>query len=231
MTISLPKNIRGIIFDLDGTLYQMQWFMKPLLTIKLFPNILFLPGYLSIRKTFSGKDMGNGESLLNAMAEKLSQKVKMGNKETMLAWISNRFYREFDNIMPLLKGSRPEINTVLSQLKQKGYKLGVLSDFAHVKERLNGLDIPCSTFDTLLSSESEGCLKPCTRPLHAIAESWQLQPSMILIIGDRDDTDGIAASQAGMQYLKISDKKNKPNNGFSWKQIKESLNTLPALEK
>ena len=229
MSLSLPSPIKGIIFDLDGTLYHMKWFMKPLLTFRLFPHILYLPRYMAIRKKFSGKDMQNGEALIHAMAEKLADKVNAADTATMVSWIQDAFYRAFVDIMPLLKGSRPAINAVLSDLKQKGYRLGILSDFARIEERLQGLQIDCTFFDTLVSSESAGSLKPGIRPLLAIQESWQIQPSHILIVGDRDDTDGIAASEAGMHYLKISDKKMKTPNACSWPQLKEALQTLPAI--
>ena len=185
MSISIPNNVKGIIFDLDGTLYKMKWFMKPLLTIMLSPRILLLPRYMKVRKSFAGKEMENGDDLLNAMAATLAEKSGKCTTESMLSWIHNRFYKAFDRSMPLLKGARPGLNDILANLKEKGFKLAILSDFAHVEERLKGLCIPCSLFDTLLSSETEGSLKPSTRVLLAIAESWQIEPSNILVIGDR----------------------------------------------
>ena len=226
MSISIPYNIKGIIFDLDGTLYKMKWFMKPLLTIMLSPRILLLPRYMKIRKSFAGKEMENGDDLLYAMAATLAEKSGNCKTESMVSWINNKFYKAFDKSMPLLKGSRPGLNDILANLKEKGFKLAILSDFAHVEERLNGLCIPCSLFDTLLSSETEGSLKPSSRVLLAIAESWQIEPSHILVIGDRDDTDGIAASRAGMAYIRISDKKSKPAGAHDWPTIKTYLGNL-----
>lgn len=229
MSISLPQNIKGIVFDLDGTLYKMKWFMKPLLTIMLFPRMLLLPRYIEIRKTFNGKDMQSGDKLLYAMAEKLSQKSGRGGPEAMFSWINNNFYKAFDGIMPLLKGSRPGVNSIMASLKEKGYRLAILSDFAHIEERLTGLDISSSVFDTIISSEQEGSLKPCTRPLLAIAESWRIQPSDILVIGDRADTDGIAADRAGMYFIRITDKKTKAGESYNWSAIKEGLSSIPSL--
>ena len=53
-----------------------------------------------------------------------------------------------------------------------------------------------------------------------------LKPSNILVIGDRDDTDGVAASKAGMAFIRISDKKSKPNGAFGWSAIKAYLSNL-----
>lgn len=206
----------------------MKWFMKPLLTIMLSPRILLLPRYMKIRKSFAGKEMENGDTLLYAMAEKLAEKSGNCKTESMLSWINNKFYKTFERTMPLLRGSRPGLNDILASLKEKGFKLAILSDFAHIEERLNGLCIPCSLFSTLISSETEGSLKPSSRALLAIAESWELKPSSILVIGDRDDTDGIAASNAGMVFIRISDKKSKPAGAPDWSAIKTYLSNLSS---
>ena len=229
MNLQLPQNIKGIIFDLDGTLYKMKWFMKPLLTIILFPRMLLLPRYISIRKLFAGKEMENGDKLLYAMAEKLAERCGKHKPERTLIWINNNFYKAFDCVMPLLRGSRHGLINTLESLKEKGYKLAVLSDFGHVKQRLSGLGIPTSLFDNIASCEEEGSLKPCIKSLLAIADSWQVQSSDILVIGDRDDTDGIAASKAGMAFIKISDKNPKPEEAHDWSAVKTCLSNLSSI--
>lgn len=228
MAISFPHTIRGIIFDLDGTLYKMKWFMKPLLTIMLSPRILLLPRYMSVRKSFAGKEMGNGDELLNAMAATLAEKSGRCTTESILSWIHNRFYSAFKKIMPFLKGSRPGLNDLLATLQERGFKLAIVSDFSHIEERLNGLCIPGSLFNTIISSETEGSLKPSCRALLVIAKSWQLPPSSILVIGDRDDTDGIAAARAGMPYIRISDKKSLSAGAHNWQAIHAYLNNLSS---
>ena len=159
-----PQDIKGIIFDLDGTLYRMKWFMKPLLTAMLFPRSLMLPRYMKIRREFAGKEMETGEKLLYAMAEKLSSKCSL-DVQCTLFWIHNRFYKAFDSIMPLLRGSRPGIIETLASLKGKGYRLAIVSDFAHISERLAGLEISVSLFDCLVSSEKEA---PLNRAIDAL---------------------------------------------------------------
>ena len=229
MNLQLPQNIKGIIFDLDGTLYKMKWFMKPIFAVILFPRMSLLPRYMSIRKLFAGKEMENEDKLLYALAEKLAERCGNHKPEKMLLWIKNNFYKAFDSVMPLLKGSRHGLNNTLESLKEKGCKLAVLSDFGHVGQRLTGLGIPLPLFDNIASCEEGGCLKPGTKSLLAIAESWQIQPSDILVIGDRDDTDGIAASRAGMVFIKISDKNPKPVGAHDWSAVKSFLNNLSSI--
>ena len=210
------KNIKGIIFDLDGTLYHMKWYMKPIMTLLMFPNILRLPKYMKIRKQFSNKEMPSHEELMNSVASKLGN-----NKENMKNWIERKFYPSFIKSLYFLKGSRPKLNKTLETLKNSNIKLAVLSDFAYVNERLNILDIDQNLFDITISSETEGALKPSPKPFNTILQRWNLSPEEILIVGDRDDTDGEAANITGMNFLKISDKKDEISN--SWENIRKIL--------
>lgn len=228
--VPFPPNIKGIIFDLDGTLYQIKWYMKPLFALFLFPKWRLLTRYMSLRKKYNGKETASGDDLLRALANDLSKGSKVASSDAMHSWIMDNFYPTFIKVMSSMKGSRLHLNETLAQVKEKGYKLAVLSDFAYIKERLTGLNIPPGLFDTLLSTESEGQLKPCIGPFLSIADLWCMKPAEIVVIGDKYDTDGIGASRAGMPYIRISDSGTKPPGVFGWPAIKDGLWRLPALE-
>ncbi|MFW5774776.1 MAG: HAD family hydrolase [Chitinivibrionales bacterium] len=218
--------LRGIIFDLDGTLYQMKWFFKPLLTMMLLPQSLLLPRYMKVRKRYAGKEHECGESLLLALAEDLAVQNGTGNSRQMHQWIHRRFYRAFESAMPLLRGSRPGLQQTLSRLRGSGIKLAVLSDFDRVTQRLRGLHISPDLFDTLASTESLGCLKPSPKSFLSIAEQWNIQPQHILVIGDRSDTDGAGAHNSGMRFVQITDSPLKNSNALCWKQIRTLLHSF-----
>jgi FMN phosphatase YigB (HAD superfamily) len=186
---------------------------------------------MSMRKKYNGKDFGCGDDLLYSLAKDLSQRSLNQSPDVMLSWITNYFYPTFIKVMPYMKGSRPGLINMLAELRNKGYKLAVLSDFAYIKERLRGLNIPSNLFDTLLSTESEGMLKPCTGPFLKIKESWHMESAEIVVVGDKDDTDGVGASEAGMPFIKISDKGELSDNSSDWLTIKDGLLSLPSLVK
>lgn len=217
------QNIRGIIFDLDGTLYRMRWFMRPLLAIKVFPNVGRLPRFLKERGSFAGKQMGSRENLLNTIADAVSVKEKC-SAEVIYNWIQESFYPSFVSLMPFFKNSRPGIDDVLIQLRKRNTKLGVLSDYDFVPQRLQLLDIDPNNFDTMTSSEAYGALKPSAHPFLQIAVSWGLAPENVLVIGDRDDTDGEGARSAGMQFLQLTDSNN--GKGLSWEKVKSLLYSI-----
>ena len=218
--------IRGVIFDLDGTLYRMRWFMKPLIMLRLFPHCLRLPLYLSVRDGFAGKDMDGGDRLMQALATALSRKIPRTTPPQMLRWIREEFYRQFEAVMPLMKGYRPGLADTLGRLRQKNIRLAVLSDYDAVAGRLKRLDIDTSLFDILASAEAAGSLKPSPLPFLRIAQTWGMDAKDILVIGDRKDTDGAAAAQAGMQFLQISDTPSPAGNARTWNDIVSYLDSL-----
>jgi FMN phosphatase YigB (HAD superfamily) len=219
--------VRGVIFDLDGTLYNMRWFFKPLICLRLFPDSLRLPRFLRIRETFAGTEMNGRESLLAAISDELANSDMISSSEA-LAWINGAFYPAFVAIMPFFRFSRLGIGGLLKRLSSRGIRLAVLSDYGKVAERLGKLWIPVSRFDTLSSSEEAGALKPHPRPFLDIAEKWGIDPPHILVIGDRTDTDGLAAKNAGMQFWQVSDAFFLPRGAMRWGKL---CGRLKKIEK
>lgn len=214
--------IAGVIFDLDGTLYRITWVMRPLLTMKILPHILRLPRFLKIRQRFAGKEMGSRDELLDAISEILARSEKIPASQAK-NWILESFYPAFISVMSVFRGSR-SVATILESLKNAGIKLAVLSDYAQVEERMNGLGIAHSYFDLVTSSETAGALKPSPRPFLDIASKWGISPDKILVVGDRNDTDGEAARAAGMKFLKVN---NRPaSEGKTWNEAVEELKLL-----
>jgi FMN phosphatase YigB (HAD superfamily) len=219
--------VKGIIFDLDGTLYDMSWYMKPLFFLRLFPHSVRLLRLLDIRESFAGKDMGTLYHLMETLSDELSKKEGV-TPEKVRQWIEGPFYASFIAIMPFFRFFRPGIAGLLVSLREKGLRLGVLSDYDRVRERLAMLCLPPSLFDTIASCEAAGALKPNRRPYDAIAGEWKIAPCNILVIGDRTDLDGAAAQAAGMQFLLIENSR-KRGRGLHWKELKELLSGLDKI--
>jgi putative hydrolase of the HAD superfamily len=224
MTTSESTPIRGIIFDLDGTLYTMRWYMRPLFFFMLFPHARTLFRFLRIREMFAGKDMESYDNLTLAVRNELAKKGSSPLKKDEL-WIEHAFYPAFVRMMPLFRFSRPGIRRVLSSLKQKGIKLGVLSDYAFVEHRLFRLGLPIALFDTITSSEAAGALKPHAKPFLDVAQKWGIPPEQILVIGDTMAKDGLAAQNAGMQFQLLLNHTHE-RNGLRWRHLARKLTAL-----
>jgi FMN phosphatase YigB (HAD superfamily) len=221
-------DIRGIIFDLDGTLYLMRWYLKPLIFLRLYPHCLRLPRFLGVRDGFAGMEMDVEQRLFAAISDELAGREQISSSEAR-EWISNSFYPAFISVMPFFRFSRPGVKSLLKKCAAKGIRLAVLSDYGCVAQRLAGLGLPVSLFDTVSSCETAGALKPNPRPFLTIAESWGIEPKRVLVVGDRADTDGAAAANAGMQFWQVADTLLLPPGAMRWERICRRLKVLEKV--
>ncbi len=208
----------AIIFDLDGTLYCNKGFVKKLI-FKSSNRIRTIYFMNKTRKKFMGNDFSSGEEFYKAfftqIADKSNKKV-----ENVESWYENVFYPLFIQILKKKFIARKNINEFLSVLKEKKVKLAILSDYGHVEERLDVLKIDKSLFDLIASNEEYGVLKPSKRPLLDIAEKLKVSCDKVLVVGDRDDTDGEGARLAKMHYIKITvDGKDQNAGIYSWENF------------
>ncbi len=206
----------GVIFDLDGTLYRMPWYFKPVFFVRLFPHGGRLPAYMRVRDAFAGKECGSGTQLTAQLSAALAQRVRI-DSGVARTWIEESFYPRFAAMMGLVKGSRPGLGPLLAALRASGSRTAVLSDFAWVEQRLARLGIAQELFDACGSSEEAGALKPSPRPFLAIADGWGLSPSEVIVVGDRDDTDGAGARAAGMRFVNVG------STGVKWADLRRQL--------
>jgi FMN phosphatase YigB (HAD superfamily) len=208
----------------------MSWYMKPLFFLRLFPVGMRLTRFFRIREKFAGKDLGSGPALLDALSAEVSRQ-EGSNRDDVRSWMHGPFYAAFVAIMPFFRFSRPGIVDLLSSLRKKGIRLGVLSDYDCVKERLEKLAVSPGLFDAIASSEAAGALKPNARPFIALAGQWAIEPRSILVVGDRIDTDGKAASAAGMQFVLVENGRRSRGrgNGYRWAELKELLSGLDTM--
>ena len=221
--------IRGVIFDLDGTLYPFSPLYKLRFFLHLLPHPFRLLKAMSCRKTFFGADMQTAPALLLALATEFSKKSGGSpNVTEALSWLKGPFYKAFIKTVRPLAGSRHGIQACLSFLAKSGIRCAVLSDFSAVPERLNALTIDPALFDICLSAEELGCCKPALRPYRTIIDTWGFPPEAVLMIGDRDDTDGAAAREIGMQFLQIQGSKNA--EGYPWEWIEAILAEMSIEE-
>ena len=62
------------------------------------------------------------------------------------------------------------------------------------------LNISDENVDLIKGSQELGGLKPAAALFEKVAQALGVEPQYTLVIGDRDDTDGQGARNAGMQY-------------------------------
>jgi HAD superfamily hydrolase (TIGR01549 family) len=192
-----------VIFDLDGTLYSLPR-RKLRMVLALWRDIRVLRHLGPARSRIREREFDSQEQLLEAFYAELGRRTGRG-PEHAERWYRERFLARFVRLLAEQATTRPGVVELLERMRGRGTRLGVLSDFSVVDERLEALGIPTELFDDRLSVEDFGALKPWPGPFLRLAEQWGLEPSAIVVVGDREDLDAASAEAAGMGFVGVRD--------------------------
>ncbi len=225
---SVNQRIQGVIFDLDGTLYQLS-LMKLRMSLMLWTSLKFLRNMSAARQVVRRDVFADRDALRNRLFGELARLTGAPASATQ-RWYDDVFMPAFVRLLERHARVRQALPTLLGDMRAAGVKLAVVSDFGLVPERLSALRIPVALFDVLLSAEETGVLKPHPHPLRAVSERWRLSPEQILMVGDRDDLDGACARAAGMTFLGVSDTANQQSEFFLWNMALSEIRARTGLE-
>ncbi|GHV64690.1 phosphoglycolate phosphatase [Spirochaetia bacterium] len=199
------KNIDGIAFDLDGTLYP-----NYRLNLRLIPFILkefpLLWAFGRARDVLRGKIPGRaaptaapGEDFYDAQARHMGAFLKKDG-----AFIKERterlIYRGWE---PLFKNIRPfpHVGETLRAIRGGGLKLGLLSDFPP-EQKLEYLGLG-GIWDAVCCSERTGRLKPASESFEELARAMGVKNERLLYVGNSVSYDILGAKKAGMKAALI----------------------------
>lgn len=207
------KRYGAVIFDFDGTLYDNTGITKELLLSH--PLSVFKIGAdREARLFFRGMDFESTENFIQSVAERAGKKAGM-KTEKFIIWFIKRYMFFLEQIFRNKRfHARPKIEECFESFNSHGVKIAVYSDYPNVVRRMKKAGISdraVNLCEGLYSSETFGCLKPASRGYLQIAADLHVRPEDVLVIGDRDDTDGEGARMAGMDFLQVkTNKKPKP---------------------
>jgi HAD superfamily hydrolase (TIGR02253 family) len=93
----------------------------------------------------------------------------------------------------------PHVRETLVRLKEKGFKLGIVSDAPKLQAWLRLAEMNLMEFfDVVIALEDTGQLKPSRLPFRQAIEKLALKPSEILFVGDNPEKDIKGAKTVGM---------------------------------
>ncbi len=229
MSFLEENNIKGVAFDIDGTLYPLSETHKRVLRASLW-HLPFALAYNRARQILRTSDSflplemlsreDNGKRMCRLMYGKDDEYTvsKFLRKEKRI--FTDRYSELFSDIKPY-----PGVEDVLSLLKEKGYPMAVLSDFP-VAKRITSLGYD-GYFPVQLSSEDIGRSKPCQTPFLLLSEKMGLPCENILYVGDSLTKDVEGSMRAGMKSVLISEKRMETSPASltvrDWKELKEKL--------
>lgn len=189
--------IRGVAFDIDGTLYSNPRFYLHSLVHGL-RNLRLMRHFRAVRKTIRRiRPVADFHALQRSMLA-VSMSISESRADRLIA---ERFYRKSEDLLtsvPLF----PEVRSTLRSLRKLGIRLAAASDFpVERKLRLLGLT---DAFDCAYSTEDTGYLKPNPEAFAPLSECLDLPPSEILYVGNSYHYDVIGASEAGFRTAHIT---------------------------
>jgi len=194
-------NIKGVIFDFDGTLFDNAFIAFHLIAA-FPPDLLRIRRERLVRKHFAGCDYLNPEMYHRAFFTELGRPF-LRSVERMRSWYFDRYMPRMTRVLKKHYKPRPGLLAFFKQIDNPASvtKMAVYSDYPFLKERMEALSIFTSERIRLYSPESFGAQKPAVRPFLEIAKEMNLSPEEILVIGDREETDGLGAFGAGMHFF------------------------------
>jgi putative hydrolase of the HAD superfamily len=193
----MRKEIEGVAFDLDGTLYP-----NYRLNIKLIPFIIMeLPLLVAFGKarTIIRKEQENGAIEHNDFYKhqaEITAQLLGAPVESIKEKIDTLMYRGWEPLFKTIELYR-YVPETLTAFHNSGYKLGLLSDFPPEK-KLEHLRIS-EFWDAVYCSEYSGALKPHPLSFIKLADKMNLPPEKILYVGNSISYDVAGAKKAGMK--------------------------------
>lgn len=207
MKLKNCSKIKGVLFDVDGTLYH-QTLLRPIMIFLLVLLNIHNPKEL-FRKAkviaFYRKAQENLRHSFHGSSNCSSKQIDLAINNTgeSYAYISKTIMEWFEkrSLLFLRLCRRRGLNFVLNQLYQNGFKLGVFSDYP-AQDKLRALRV--YEYFSIIVSENDPEVKgfkPKTNGFAVVARRMRLEPFEILYVGDRAEVDGVGASEAGMPVI------------------------------
>lgn len=202
--------IKGVVFDIDGTLYpnrsmyiqSARFFLTHFRLVKHFSHV---------RKEL--RKVGRIENFHALQAELLAIEMKI-SRDKAAQLIEEKLYGKWERTFRKVKPFKTII-PFLEKLKEKGIPMAILSDFP-VGRKLEYFGLE-GYWSVIRSSHQSGYLKPSAKPFLEMAKKMDLNPEDILYVGNNYSYDAVGSHKAGMKSALISRKRKIEKVDFTFK--------------
>jgi FMN phosphatase YigB (HAD superfamily) len=217
------EQAQALIFDLDGTLYDAKYITLRFLAACPL-DIRLIGAERRVRRDFAGSDFASAKAYYTAFFDALSRQT--GRHPAFLRqWYFDCYMAAMLRILKRFYHARTG-TVALFEALHGAIPFAVYSDYPLVDERLRALGIDPLLVDKRYGPEDFGAQKPAARPFRCIAEDLGCEPAAVLVVGDRDDTDGAGAGAAGMRFALIR-ARPAPSGApsLAWEEFRDMLLT------
>lgn len=219
--------LRGVIFDLDGTLYESRHF--PLRLIMADPlHIGMLAAERKCRKRLSDRHFDKASDYYEALFTTMG-KGSPERAERCRKWFYGRYMPEQVRIIRDKFGPRPQLKEFIGRLRGQGYKVAVLSDYCFTTEKLEAIGLSPADFNAVWESPALGGLKPRAEVFLNACKALGTAPSETLMIGDKTSKDG-GALRAGLQFIHLVNSESKKASKSSQVKVSDTKTESAPVE-
>ena len=208
----IDSRYKAVLFDFDGTLYPKTSSIALRLVLNDLRHMRWLFYERVSRHELAGEDFQDAEHFYEKHFANIAKlvDVPVGN---VADWYKNKYRTLMTDVLHKYFHKQERVDDVLAALKNRGVITAVYSDYGDVHNRLKAIGIN-DNIDYEWAAEDMGALKPAIRPLQQIINQLGIAAEELLIVGDRTDTDGALAKNAGADfiYIKKNDKEKLPAN-------------------
>ncbi|MBR6251941.1 MAG: HAD family hydrolase [Bacteroidales bacterium] len=229
----ITDRYKAVVFDFDGTLYPKTSSIALHLVLSDLRHMRWLFYERVSRKELAGQDFQSEDKFYAAHFAKIAQLVDT-SVEAVESWYKNKYRQQMLKVLHKYYHKQERVDLVLQKFNECGIRTGCFSDYGDVHNRLKAIGIE-SGIDYEWGAEEMGALKPAARPFAEIIKALGVQPSEVLMVGDRIDTDGAVARAVGTDFIYI--KKNAQDelpegcgNNFKAMTWSEFANDVLAIE-
>lgn len=221
--------IKAIIFDLDDTLVPEIEYIKSgyryidKLIKQMYPNLINIDVYKELIGLFSNSP----QNVFNRFLD--NHQVFYTTEDVMF------LVKEYRNHMPNIKLKEAEVK-LLSTLRQRGYKLGVITDGYTQSQRNKVVAIELEKYvDYIVITDELGSdfWKPHPKPFELMSEALNTAFNEMIYIGDNPSKDFHIASIYPIKTIRIKRSQGVYQSDIYLNNIKENvlINSFTELDK
>ena len=219
----ISADIRGVVFDSGGVLLRHRHAFLELEAVQQALKEIGVSSLddASVKRAFFGATEWLAAQSGLAITEEAAAAQRMEYYRRILSGVGAVNFSELvPQLRERLEGEQfaqpfPEVREVLAALRDRGLKLGVLSDgWASTRQIYEKLDL-ASFFDAWTFSAVVGCCKPNPRIFSAAANAIGLEPASLLFVDDLP-ANALGAERCGWQAVWLNREKSRPAHETLW---------------
>ncbi|MBQ0096067.1 MAG: HAD family hydrolase [Bacteroidales bacterium] len=192
---------KAVIFDLDGTLYDNTKLPRYVVLHSLF-HLRYLYSERLCRYHMSGRFYGTKGATYKELFRRISVAARR-SEDKVQKWYWGKYMPLQVDLLERHFHKKAWVDGTLSSLRAKGIKLACFSEYSFIREKLKAIGISPDSFDLIVDAPTAGGCKPCRKAFLYLANKLECAPEEILMVGDREDTDGAGAEAANMGFVLV----------------------------